>query len=145
MPERFADLAHAREVFRGIFDWYNNQHHHSGIVYLHALGGSITAAPTRSSIGAIAPAWPRTSRTRTASSTAPRSARASRRRFWINPPEKSDAPGWLRIDDHRPDDPEVVPVSRTYGTFEKLAVMPRELATAPRGLTKCQQRLSHNR
>ena len=29
------------------------------------------------------------------------------------------------------DDPEVVPVCRTYGTFEKLAVMPRELATAP--------------
>jgi hypothetical protein len=50
---------------------------------------------------------------------------------WINPPEKTphqDGSGSTIVD---PDDPEVVPVCRTYGSFDKLGVMPRELATAP--------------
>ena len=50
---------------------------------------------------------------------------------WINQPEKmthQDGSGLTIVDR---DDPEVVPVCRTYGQFEKLGVMPRELATAP--------------
>jgi hypothetical protein len=50
---------------------------------------------------------------------------------WINPPEKAthqDGSGATIVDR---DDPEVVPVCRTYGSFNKLGVTPRTLATAP--------------
>jgi hypothetical protein len=50
---------------------------------------------------------------------------------WINPPEntaRQDAPGSPQTD---PDDPEVVPVCRTYGSFENPKTTPRELAAAP--------------
>jgi hypothetical protein len=46
-----------------------------------------------------------------------------------------DAAGSTQSD---PDDPEVVPVCRTYGSFRKLGVTPRMLATAPERFTKCQ-------
>ena len=130
MPERFADLAHAREVFRGIFDWYNNQHHHSGIVYL---------TPSVVHHGRADEVLDRRHRARVAAYIAhpdrfvngPPQRDSLTPAVWINPPEKAthqDGSGSTITDR---DDPEVVPASRTYGTFEKLAVMPRELATAP--------------
>ena len=33
-PGRFGSLAHAREVSRDLFAWYNDAHHHSGLSYL---------------------------------------------------------------------------------------------------------------
>ena len=33
-PERFGSLQDAREFFRGFFEWYNNEHRHSGIAML---------------------------------------------------------------------------------------------------------------
>ena len=33
-PGRFGSLAHARDVSRDLFAWYNNAHHHSGLSYL---------------------------------------------------------------------------------------------------------------
>jgi hypothetical protein len=51
---------------------------------------------------------------------------------WINPPAKTtheDAPGSTIVD---PDDPEVVPPCRTYGSFDDHRVMPRKLAAAPK-------------
>jgi hypothetical protein len=50
---------------------------------------------------------------------------------WINVPEnptRQDAPGSTQTDR---DDPEVVPVCRTYGSFENPMTTPRELAAAP--------------
>ena len=44
-----------------------------------------------------------------------------------------DAPGSTQSD---PDDPEVVPVCRTYGLFRELGVTPRMQATAPERFTK---------
>ncbi len=49
---------------------------------------------------------------------------------WINPPAKTthqDGSGTTIVAQH---DPEVVPVCRTYGQFDKLGVTPRELAAA---------------
>ena len=33
-PGRFGSLAHARDVSRDLFAWYNDAHHHSGLSYL---------------------------------------------------------------------------------------------------------------
>jgi putative transposase len=33
-PDRFSSFEHAREFCRRFFDWYNNEHRHSGIAYL---------------------------------------------------------------------------------------------------------------
>ena len=50
---------------------------------------------------------------------------------WINPPKKTTHQDGSRSTIVDPDDPEVVPVYRTYGSFDNLGVMPRVLATAP--------------
>jgi len=130
VPERFAALTHARQVFRGIFDWYNNRHHHSGIVYL---------TPSVVHHGRADEVLDRCHRTRMAAYLAhpDRFVNGPPRReslapaVWINPPAKTthqDGSGSTIVG---PDDPEVVPVCRTYGSFDKLGVTPRVLATAP--------------
>jgi putative transposase len=144
MPERFVSLAHAREVFRSVFTWYNNQHHHSGLVYLapsvvhHGRADQVLDRRHRARIVAYLAHPDRFVNGPPQRETLPPAV-------WINPPEKTthqDAPGSTQSD---PDDTEVVPVCRTYGISPNLESRPPELAAVPRGLTKCQQRLSHNR
>jgi putative transposase len=43
-PERFGSLEHARQFCREFFDWYNNEHRHSGI-------GMLTPAAVHSGLG----------------------------------------------------------------------------------------------
>lgn len=130
MPERFVSLAHAREVFRSVFTWYNHRHHHSGIVYL---------TPAVVHHGGAEAVLDRRHRARMAAYLAhperfvngPPQRESLPQAVWINPPGKTtrqDAPGSTIV---APDDPEVVPVCRTYGHLDKLGVMPRELATVP--------------
>jgi putative transposase len=130
MPERFASLAHALEVFRGVFNWYNNEHHHSGILYL---------TPSVVHHGRTDGVLDRRHRARMAAYLAhpdrfvngPPQRERLPSVVWINPPEKTthqDAPGSTQRD---PDDPEVVPVCRTYGSFENLKTTSRELAAPP--------------
>jgi len=130
MPDRFADLTHAREVFRGTFDWYNNRHHHSGIVYL---------TPSVVHQGRADEVLDRRHRARVAAYLAhpDRFVNGAPQReslpsaVWINPPAKTthqDGSGSMIVDR---DDPEVVPECRTYRSFDKLGVMPCVLATAP--------------
>jgi len=130
MPERFAGLSHAREVFRGIFDWYNNQHHHSGVAYLtpsvvhHGRADEILGRRHRARMAAYLAHPDRFV-------NGPPRPESLPPAVWINPPANTthqDAPGSTIVD---PDDPEVVPVCRTYGSFENLGVMPCELAAAP--------------
>jgi putative transposase len=33
-PDRFGSIAHARAIGHGLFAWYNDAHHHSGLSYL---------------------------------------------------------------------------------------------------------------
>lgn len=33
-PDRFGSVEHARSVSHDLFDWYNDAHHHSGLIYL---------------------------------------------------------------------------------------------------------------
>ncbi len=130
MPERFTGVSHAREVFRGVFDWYNTQHHHSGIAYL---------TPAVAHHGRADEVLERRHRARMAAYLAhpdrfvngPPQREHLPAAVWINPPETpthQDAPGSTQSN---PDDPEVVPVCRTYESFDNIGVMPRGLATAP--------------
>lgn len=130
MPDRFADIRHAREVFRGVFHWYNNQHHHSGIAYLtpavvhHDRADEVLDRRHRARMAAYL------ARPDRFVNGPPRREHLPSA-VWINPPEKTtrqDAPGSTIVDR---DDPEVVPVCHTYGSVENLEVMPREPATAP--------------
>jgi putative transposase len=130
MPDRFVALTHAREIFRGVFDWYNNEHHHSGIAYL---------TPSVVHHGRADEVLDRRHRARMAAHLAhperfvngPPQRESLPPAVWINPPEKAthqDAPGSTQTD---PDDPEVVPACRTYGSFEDPEIKSRELAAAP--------------
>lgn len=130
MPDRFADVVQARAVFRGIFDWYNNQHHHSGIAYLtpavvhHGRADEVLDRRHRARMAAYLVHPDRFV-------NGPPRRESLPSAVWINPPEETtrqDAPGSMIVDR---DDPEVVPVCRTYGSFGNLGVMPRGLAAAP--------------
>jgi len=130
VPDRFAALTHAREVFRGTFEWYNNQHHHSGIAYLtpsvvhHGRADEVLDRRHRARLAAYLAHPDRFVNGPPQRETLPPAV-------WINPPEKTthqDGSGPTIADR---DDPEVVPVCPTYGTFDKLRVTPRPLATAP--------------
>jgi len=130
MPDRFSGAAHAREIFRATFGWYNNEHHHSGIAYL---------TPSVVHHGRADATLDRRHRARLAAYLAHPErfvhGRPQRERLpaavWINPPENAtdqDAPGSTQTD---PDDTEVVPACRTYGSFESLNATSRELAATP--------------
>jgi putative transposase len=132
MPDRFAGVAHARDVFRGVFDWYNNRHHHSGLLYLtptvvhHDRADEVLDRRQCARMAAYLAHPDRFVNGPPRRETLPSAV-------WINAPEKNtlqDAPGSTQTDS---DDPEVVPVCRTYGYIDKLGVSPRELATAPDG------------
>jgi putative transposase len=130
MPERFVTLEHARDLFRTVFTWYNNDHHHSGIVYLtpsvvhHGHADAVLDRRHRARIAAYLVRPERFV-------NGPPRRESLPSAVWINPPEKTtpqDAPGSTIVD---PDDPEVVPACRTYESFDMLGVTPRTLATAP--------------
>ncbi len=44
-PARFGSEEHARAHCRDFFPWYNNEHHHAGIGYLHPARPPTTASP----------------------------------------------------------------------------------------------------
>jgi putative transposase len=130
MPNRFADAFHARDVFRGVFDWYNNHHRHSGIAYL---------TPSAVHHGRADDLLDRRYRARMAAYLAhpdrfvngPPQRASLPPAVWINPPEnttRENRPGTI-VD---PNDPEIVPVCRTYRSFDQIGLMPRKLAAAPK-------------
>lgn len=130
VPDHFAAILHAREVFRGVFHWYNNHHHHSGIVFL---------TPAVVHHGRADNVLDRRHRVRMAAYLAhpnrfvsgPPQRESLPPAVWINPPEKTthqDGSGSTIVDR---DDPEVVPVCRTYRLPANLGVRPPELAAVP--------------
>jgi putative transposase len=129
VPDRFVSLAHGRAVFRTVFDWYNHQHHHSGIVYLtptvvhHGRAAAVLEARHRARVAAYLAHPERFV-------NGPPQRVSLPPAVWINPPEKTahqDGSGSTSL---VPDDPEVVPGFSTYGQSQNLGVMPSELAAA---------------
>jgi len=112
-PDRFGSLEHARQVCRALFAWYNAEHHHSGLAFLtpdsvhHGRADQILDARHRVRLAAHAAHPERFV-------NGPPRRQSLPGAVWINPPEKptlQDAPGSTQ---RAPDDPEVVPVCRTY-------------------------------
>jgi putative transposase len=118
-PDRFGSLEHARQVGRTLFAWYNAEHHHSGLGFLtpatvhHGRADEVLAARHRVRLAAYAAHPERFV-------NGPPRRESLPRAVWINPPENTtlqDAPGSTMV---APDDPEVVPVSRTYEPYRRL-------------------------
>ena len=112
-PDRFGSLEHARQICRPLFAWYNAEHHHSGLAFLtpatvhHGRADQVLDARHRVRLAAYAAHPERFV-------NGPPRRQSLPNAVWINPPEKTthqDAPGSTQRD---PDDPEVVPVCRTY-------------------------------
>jgi len=113
VPDRFGSVEHARQVCRPLFDWYNTEHHHSGLAFLtpatvhHGRADQVLDARHRVRLAAYAAHPERFV-------NGPPRRQSLPPAVWINPPENTthqDAPGSTQAD---PDDPEVVPVCRTY-------------------------------
>jgi putative transposase len=112
-PDRFGSLEHARQVCRPLFAWYNAEHHHSGLAFLtpatvhHGRADQVLDARHRVRLAAYAAHPERFV-------NGPPRRQSLPNAVWINPPDKTthqDAPGSTQRDS---DDPEVVPVCRTY-------------------------------
>jgi len=129
MPARFADAFHARDIFRGVLDWYNNDHRHSGIAYLtpsvvhHGRADEVLDRRHRARMAAYLAHPDRFVNGPPQRETLPRAV-------WINPPATTTHQNASAST--IPNDPEVVPACRTYGSHEKIGVMPRQLAAAPK-------------
>jgi putative transposase len=113
-PDRFGSPEHAREVSRVFINWYNHEHHHSGICFLtpavvHYGRAELVLAERHQ----VQLAGYREHPERFVNGT-PRLQRLPEA-VWINPPPNTthqDAPGSTQTDR---DDPEVVPAINTYG------------------------------
>ena len=112
-PDRFGSLEHARQVCRTLFAWYNAEHHHSGLAFLtpatvhHGRADEVLDARHRVRLAAYAAHPERFV-------NGPPRRKNLPNAVWINPPEETthqDASGSTQ---RGPDDPEVVPVCRTY-------------------------------
>ncbi len=104
-PDRFGSVEHARSVSHDLFDWYNNAHHHSGLIYLtpadvhYGRADEVLVNRHQVRLAAYAAHPERFVNGRPTLPTLPREV-------WINPPTKTtrqDAPGTAIV---TPDDPQ---------------------------------------
>ncbi len=118
-PDRFGSLEHARQVCRPLFTWYNLEHHHSGLAFLtpdtvhNGRADEVLAARHRVRLAAYAAHPERFVNGPPRRESVPRAV-------WINPPTKPTLQDALRSTQTGPDDPEVVPVCRTYEPCRRL-------------------------
>jgi putative transposase len=120
-PDRFGSIAHARDVSRDLFAWYNDAHHHSGLRYL-------TPADVHS--GRAATILDLRHRTRLTAYDAhperfvqgPPRLEILPHAVWINPPAKStgqEAPGTTIV---TPDDPQHGAISGPLLLFDATSI-----------------------
>ncbi len=117
-PDRFGSLEHARGVSRDLFDWYNNAHHHSGLIYLtpadvhYGRADQVLAGRHQVRLAAYAAHPERFVNGRPQRQTLPREV-------WINAPMKTtrqDAPGTTIV---TPDDPQPGVINGSHVIIEK--------------------------
>jgi putative transposase len=117
-PHRFGSLGHARQVCRTLFDWYNAEHHHSGLAFLtpdvvhHGRAVEVLDARHRVRLAAYAAHPERFV-------NGPPRRESLPNAVWINPPEKTTLQDAPRSTIVAPDDPEVVPVCRTFESYRR--------------------------
>lgn len=91
VPERFESVEQARELFRELFCWYNNQHRHSGLALL--TPATVHAGKAEEVLGvraAVLDAAYRAHPQRFVNQ--PPQPEALRKEVWINPPSKPVEP-----------------------------------------------------
>jgi putative transposase len=90
-PDRFGSLEHARSVSHNLFDWYNDAHHHSGLIYLtpadvhYGRADDVLAGRHQVRLAAYAAHPERFV-------NGPPSLQCLPREVWINPPMKTTGP-----------------------------------------------------
>jgi putative transposase len=129
-PDRFGSVQHVRDVGHDLFGWYNNEHHHSALAWLtpavvhYGHADELLDVRYRTRLAAYAEHPERFVRGE------PRRETLARQ-VWINPPENTthqDAPGSTQA---APDDPQVIPVCRTYDLSRTRGLRRLEPAAAP--------------
>jgi len=120
-PDRFGSLEHARGVSRELFDWYNDAHHHSGLIYLtpaavhYGRADHVLADRHQVRLAAYAAHPERFVHGSPQLQTLPRTV-------WINPPQnptRQDAPGPTIV---TPDDPQPRGIRGPHVLFEKPSI-----------------------
>ena len=128
-PDRFDSIAHAREICRAFFAWYNHRHHHSGLCFLtpaivhRGRTQQVLADRHRVQLAAYRAHPERFVNGPPRLPTPPTAV-------WINPPKETtrhDAPGSAIVD---PNDPEVVPLLTTYAPLARPEALVMPLATS---------------
>ena len=128
-PDRFDSLAHARELCRSFFPWYNHQHHHSGLRFLtpavvhYGRAQRVLADRHRVQLAAYREHPERFV-------NGPPQLERLPAAVWINPPKETtrqDARGSTIVD---PDDPEVVPILTTYAPLARPEALVTPLTTS---------------
>ncbi len=112
-PDRFGSLEHARRVSHDLFDWYNDAHHHSGLIYLtpaavhYGRADQVLADRHQVRLAAYAAHPERFVHGSPPLHTLPRTV-------WINPPQnpiRQEAPGTMII---TPNDPQPGGINRSH-------------------------------
>jgi putative transposase len=128
-PDRFGSVQHVRAVGRPLFDWYNNEHHHSALAWLtpavvhYGRTNEVLDVRYRTRLAAYAEHPERFVRGEPRPETLVREV-------WINPPEKTTHQDAPESTQRRPDDPRVIPVCRTYEPSLNRGVKPLGPAAA---------------
>jgi len=89
-PERFGSIEHARAVARDLFQWYNDEHHHSGLGYLTPADVHFGRAQQRHGARAAVLAQAYAAHPERFPGGAP-TPPALPTAAWINPPPRRDA------------------------------------------------------
>jgi putative transposase len=132
-PDRFGSLQHARQVCRALFTWYNTEHHHSSLAFLtpaavhHGRADEVLHDRHRVLLAAYAAHPERFV-------NGPPRRQSLQTAVWINPPEKTTHQDAPRLTIVSPDDPEVVPVCRTYAVSSNPSARPLQLISSAQPL-----------
>jgi putative transposase len=128
-PDRFGSLEHARQVCRALFTWYNTEHHHSSLAFLtpaavhHGRADEVLHDRHRVLLAAYAAHPERFV-------NGPPRRQSLQTAVWINPPEETTHQDAPRSTIANPDDPEVVPVRRTYAVSSNSSAGPLQLISS---------------
>ena len=140
-PDRFGSIQDARVIGHGLFDWYNNAHHHSGLRFLtpadvhYGRAGAILELRHHTRLAAYAAHPERFVQGPPRRETLPEAV-------WINPPARStrqDAAGTTIV---TPDDPRMGGSSGPPRLSTNCTIA---FTRAWRRYSKCEFRLSHGR
>ena len=126
-PDRFNALDHARDISHGLFTWYNDAHHHSGLSYLtpadvhYGRAAAILEVRHRTRLTAYAAHPERFV-------SGPPRPEVLPTAVFINPPTNSTCQDAPRTTIVTPDDPQHVPFGHQHATPGRQSITPTNSA-----------------